>query len=130
MVEFTRDPATIANNAMSTAAAYEAATSNGSDDSRFRRLKKAFQGPEAKLRWKLDSVLLVYVFVAGILKEMDQDATTQAYVTGMKEDLKLNGNELVWFQTYFSIAYAICIVPAQIIQTKVIHLLDYGGIDL
>lgn len=92
----------------------------------FAKFTARFTDPEAKLRWKLDGLLLVYVFVAGIMKEMDQDATTQAYVSGMKEDLSLNGNELVWFQTYFSIAYAICIVPAQIIQTKVCYDLTIG----
>lgn len=50
---------------------------------------------------------------------MDQSATTQAYVSGMKEALSLNGNELVEFTTYFSIGYALGIVPAQIIQTMV-----------
>ncbi|KAF2629368.1 MFS general substrate transporter [Macroventuria anomochaeta] len=81
--------------------------------------KNLFQDPEARCRWKLDCLLLVYVFIAGILKEMDQDATTQAYVSGMKEDPPFNSNEIVWFQTYFSIPYAVCIVLAQIIQTKV-----------
>ncbi|KAI1371559.1 MFS general substrate transporter [Hypoxylon crocopeplum] len=50
---------------------------------------------------------------------MDQSATTQAYVSGMKESLSLYGNELVEFTTYFSIGYALFIVPAQIIQTRV-----------
>lgn len=50
---------------------------------------------------------------------MDQSATTAAFVSGMKEDLKLYGNELVEFTTYFSIGYAIFIVPSQIIQTRV-----------
>ncbi|KAH6894516.1 major facilitator superfamily domain-containing protein [Thelonectria olida] len=50
---------------------------------------------------------------------MDQSATTAAYVSGMKEDLKLFGNELVEFTTYFSIGYALFIVPSQLIQTRV-----------
>ncbi|KAH8201355.1 hypothetical protein TruAng_004438 [Truncatella angustata] len=50
---------------------------------------------------------------------MDQSGTTQAYVSGMKEALSLYGNELVEFTTYFSIGYAIFIVPSQIIQTRV-----------
>ncbi|KAI1081439.1 MFS general substrate transporter [Whalleya microplaca] len=50
---------------------------------------------------------------------MDQSATTQAYVSGMKESLSLYGNELVEFTTYFSIGYALFIVPAQIIQTRI-----------
>lgn len=48
---------------------------------------------------------------------MDQSATTQAYVSGWKESLQLNGNELVEFTTFFSIGYAIAIIPAQLIQT-------------
>jgi ACS family pantothenate transporter-like MFS transporter len=50
---------------------------------------------------------------------MDQSATTAAFVSGMKEDLNLYGNELVEFTTYFSIGYAIFIVPSQLIQTRV-----------
>lgn len=50
---------------------------------------------------------------------MDQSSTTQAYVSGWKESLKLNENELVEFTTFFSIGYAIGIVPAQMIQTRI-----------
>lgn len=50
---------------------------------------------------------------------MDQSATTQAYVSGMKESLGLYGNELVEFTTFFSIGYAIAIVPSQLTQTKI-----------
>jgi sugar phosphate permease len=50
---------------------------------------------------------------------MDQSATTAAFVSGMKEDLSLYGNELVEFNTYFSIGYAIFIVPAMLFQTKI-----------
>ncbi|KAI0163617.1 major facilitator superfamily domain-containing protein [Pestalotiopsis sp. NC0098] len=50
---------------------------------------------------------------------MDQSGTTQAYVSGMKEALSLYGNELVEFTTYFSIGYAIFLVPAQMAQTRV-----------
>lgn len=50
---------------------------------------------------------------------MDQSATTAAFVSGMKEDLSLYGNELVEFTTYFSIGYALFIVPSQMIQTRV-----------
>ncbi|KAL4955288.1 major facilitator superfamily domain-containing protein [Aspergillus filifer] len=48
---------------------------------------------------------------------MGQSATTQAYVSGMQEALSLYGNELVEFTTYFSIGYALAIVPSQMIQT-------------
>ncbi|KAL4887021.1 major facilitator superfamily domain-containing protein [Aspergillus karnatakaensis] len=75
--------------------------------------------PERVLVLKLDLLLLVYAFVAGLTKDMDQSATTQAYVSGMREALSLYGNELVEFTTYFSIGYALGIVPAQMVQTMI-----------
>ncbi|RKK97233.1 hypothetical protein BFJ71_g7445 [Fusarium oxysporum] len=78
-----------------------------------------FKNPAHVLVLKLDCLLLVWAFIAGLFKDMDQSATTAAYVSGMKEDLKLYGNELVEFTTYFSIGYALFIVPSQLIQTRV-----------
>ncbi|KAL4817531.1 major facilitator superfamily domain-containing protein [Aspergillus spinulosporus] len=75
--------------------------------------------PERFLVLKLDILLLTWAFVAGLTKDMDQSATTQAYVSGWKEALSLYGNELVEFTTYFSIGYALAIVPSQMIQTLI-----------
>ncbi|KAH8602687.1 major facilitator superfamily domain-containing protein [Bisporella sp. PMI_857] len=83
-----------------------------------RWLASIFKDDERRLVLKLDIYLLVWAFVAGLTKDMDQSATTQAYVSGMKEALSLYGNELVEFTTYFSIGYALAIVPALIIQMK------------
>ena len=70
------------------------------------RLHPYFRDPEHVLVLKLDTLLLTWAFIAGLLKDMDQSGTTQAYVSGMKESLSLYGNELVEFTTYFSIGYA------------------------
>ncbi|KAF5963611.1 transporter protein [Fusarium bulbicola] len=78
-----------------------------------------FRNPRHVLILKLDCLLLTWTFIAGIMKEMDQSATTQAYVSGMREALGLYGNELVFFNTYFSIGYAIGLVPGQLAQTRV-----------
>lgn len=78
-----------------------------------------FKDPQHVLVLKLDLLLLSWAFVAGLTKDLDQSATTAAYVSGMKEDLSLYGNELVEFTTYFSIGYALFIVPSQLIQTRV-----------
>ncbi|KAF5019535.1 hypothetical protein F66182_8450 [Fusarium sp. NRRL 66182] len=88
----------------------------------FRYISKAipyFRSPKNVLLFKLGCLLLTWAFVAGIMKEMDQSATTQAYVSGMREALGLYGNELVEFNTYFSIGYAIGLVPGQLAQTRV-----------
>lgn len=78
-----------------------------------------FKNPEHVLVLKLDVLLLSWAFVAGLMKDLDQSATTAAYVSGMKESLSLYGNELVEFTTYFSIGYALFIVPSQMVQTRV-----------
>ncbi|WYZ34017.1 hypothetical protein EsH8_I_000293 [Colletotrichum jinshuiense] len=78
-----------------------------------------FADPEHVLVLKLDVLLLSWAFVAGLMKDMDQSATTAAYVSGMQEALSLYGNELVEFTTYFSIGYALFIVPSQLVQTRV-----------
>ncbi|KAJ5850724.1 hypothetical protein N7455_010580 [Penicillium solitum] len=78
-----------------------------------------FRNPQHVLVFKLDCLLLAWTFIAGILKEMDQSATAQAYVSGMKESLNLYGNELINFNTFFSVGYAIGLIPGQLIQTKV-----------
>ena len=83
------------------------------------KLHPYFRDPEHVLVLKLDTLLLTWAFIAGLLKDMDQSGTTQAYVSGMKESLSLYGNELVEFTTYFSIGYALFIVPSQMIQTRV-----------
>jgi hypothetical protein len=62
---------------------------------------------------------MLVLILSQLIKELDQSATTQAYVSGMREDLSLYGNELVNFNTFFSIGYAIGLIPGQIIQTKI-----------
>ncbi|CAG7940922.1 unnamed protein product [Penicillium salamii] len=86
---------------------------------RVARYVPYFRDPKHVLVFKLDCLLLTWTFIAGILKEMDQSATAQAYVSGMKESLQLYGNELVNFNTFFSVGYAIGLIPGQLIQTKV-----------
>jgi sugar phosphate permease len=83
------------------------------------RVHPYFKDPEHVLVFKLDTLLLSWAFVAGLMKDMDQSATTAAYVSGMKESLSLYGNELVQFTTFFSIGYALFIVPSQLVQTRV-----------
>ncbi|KPM39378.1 hypothetical protein AK830_g7213 [Neonectria ditissima] len=78
-----------------------------------------FKDPRHVLILKLDLLLLSWAFFAGLLKDADQSATTAAYVSGMKEDLQLFGNELVEFTTWFSVGYALFIVPSQLVQTRV-----------
>ncbi|WVF65973.1 hypothetical protein IAT40_000711 [Kwoniella sp. CBS 6097] len=68
---------------------------------------------------RLDAILLVYCCISQVIKYLDQQNISAAYVSGMKEDLNLYGNEYNYFTTYFNVGYAIFLIPSQIIITRV-----------
>lgn len=55
---------------------------------------------ERRFLWKLDLIYCLVAMVAFIFKIVDQYNIQNAYVSGMKEDLNLHGNEYNWFTTY------------------------------
>lgn len=56
---------------------------------------------ERRLILKLDGLIIIFLFLAYWAKVLDQSATSTAYVSGMKEDLNLYGNELNYLNTVF-----------------------------
>ncbi|WVQ63197.1 uncharacterized protein L199_001348 [Kwoniella botswanensis] len=66
---------------------------------------------------RLDFILLVYVCVSQIIKGLDQQNVSAAYVSGMKEDLNIQANEYNYFTTYFNVGYAVFVIPSQIMMT-------------
>lgn len=99
-------------------------TSEGSRDSAltqtgiFRHVAKVilwFKTPEHVLVFDMDIIIVAWTFLAGIMMEKDQAATTQAYIPGMREHLNFLRNDLVEFNTYSSIEYALGLVPGQLI---------------
>jgi len=56
---------------------------------------------ERRLILKLDGLIIVFIFLAYWAKVLDSSATSTAYVSGMKEDLKLYGNQLNYLQTVY-----------------------------
>lgn len=58
--------------------------------------------PERKLLLKLDGLIMVFVFLAYWAKTLDSSATSTAYVSGMKEDLGLFGNQLNYLNTVYT----------------------------
>ena len=56
---------------------------------------------ERRLVLKLDALIMVFVFFAYWAKVLDSSATATVYVSGMKEDLKLFGNELNYLNTTY-----------------------------
>ena len=68
---------------------------------------------------KLDLCLLTYCCLSFFCKDLDRNNVSNAYVSGMKEDLGLNGNELNWFTTYYQIGYIVGQIPSNILLTKI-----------
>ncbi|OQE09628.1 hypothetical protein PENVUL_c006G05824 [Penicillium vulpinum] len=67
---------------------------------------------EKKLVLKLDIMILVFGCLSFFTKYLDQQAITNAYVSGMKEDLKLHGNELNYITAIFWASYCTSMIPA------------------
>lgn len=68
---------------------------------------------------RLDIFLMTFGCISQVIKYLDQSNINNAYVSGMKEDLQLYGNELNYFTTYFNVAYCIMLIPSQIILTHI-----------
>ncbi|KAJ9114058.1 hypothetical protein QFC22_005878 [Naganishia vaughanmartiniae] len=74
---------------------------------------------ERKFVRKLDCILVTWAFFAYLLKMIDGTNYKTAYVSGMKEEMNLNNNELNFMDIYFRIGYAIFLLPCQVILTRV-----------
>ncbi|KAL1665683.1 major facilitator superfamily domain-containing protein [Schizophyllum commune] len=74
---------------------------------------------ERKLLVKIDWWILSYVCVAYFIKYLDQTNISQAYVSGMKEDLKLAGNDLNLLTTWWTVGYILGQLPSQVMLSYV-----------
>ncbi|KAI0173541.1 MFS general substrate transporter [Hypoxylon sp. FL1284] len=74
---------------------------------------------EKKLVQKLDLCILTFCCLTFFTKDLDRNNINNAYVSGMKEDLGLEGNELNWMVTWFQIGYIVGQIPSQILLTKI-----------
>ncbi|WOO80406.1 Pantothenate transporter liz1 [Vanrija pseudolonga] len=74
---------------------------------------------ERKLLFKVDAVILTLASVGYFLKNLDQANVTNAFLSGMKEDLGMLGNELVTANTLYTVGYVIGQVPCNLLLTRV-----------
>ncbi|KAK9773069.1 putative Major facilitator superfamily (MFS) profile domain-containing protein [Seiridium cardinale] len=68
---------------------------------------------------KIDWWILSYCCISYFVKYLDQTNVSNAYVSGMKEDLSMTGNDLNLLTTYWNIGYIIGQIPSQLVLTKV-----------
>lgn len=66
---------------------------------------------EKKFLFKLDAIILTFASLGYFIKNLDQININNAYVTGMKEDMNMYGNELNIMQTMWTIGYVIGEIP-------------------
>lgn len=75
---------------------------------------------EKRLVRKLDWIFLPWACLSIIIKKIDQSNYKAAYTAGMRDDLNLGGTKaLNWLETYFSIPFAIFMVPSVLIMMRV-----------
>ncbi|OQE03006.1 hypothetical protein PENVUL_c036G03482 [Penicillium vulpinum] len=74
---------------------------------------------ERHLLFKLDSAILTFASLGYFIKYLDQININNAFVSGMKEDLGMYGNELNYMQTCWTIGYVIGEIPSNILLTRI-----------
>ncbi|EMD31479.1 hypothetical protein CERSUDRAFT_119703 [Gelatoporia subvermispora B] len=68
---------------------------------------------------KLDACLLTYAALSYFSKYLDQQNVTNAYVSGMQEDLGLHGNQLNYITTAWTVGYVIGQIPSNMLITRI-----------
>ena len=74
---------------------------------------------ERKLLTKLDAAVLTFASLGYFIKYLDQANINNAFVSGMKEELSLYGNELNYMTSAWTVGYVIGEIPSNIILTRV-----------
>ncbi|KAI0955576.1 hypothetical protein AcV7_006203 [Taiwanofungus camphoratus] len=74
---------------------------------------------ERRFLAKLDACLLTYAALSYFSKYLDQQNVTNAYVSGMQEDLGLHGNQLNYITTAWTCGYVIGQIPSNLLLTRI-----------
>ncbi|KAK6951769.1 hypothetical protein Daesc_006292 [Daldinia eschscholtzii] len=67
---------------------------------------------ERRFLFKLDAVILTFASLGYFIKYLDQVNVNSAFVSGMKEDLGLYGNQLNYMVTCWTVGYVIGEIPS------------------
>ncbi|KAG7287768.1 hypothetical protein NEMBOFW57_007283 [Staphylotrichum longicolle] len=74
---------------------------------------------ERRFLLKLDLTLLTFGCLGFFTKFLNQTNLTNAFVSGMKEDLDMYGNELNYAMTAFTVGYIVGEIPSNILLTRI-----------
>lgn len=73
---------------------------------------------ERKFLMKFDLCVLFFLSASFYTKYLDNANVGSAYVSGLKTELKLHGNELNYFNTCYTVGYAVFQIPITLLITK------------
>ncbi|OZJ05184.1 hypothetical protein BZG36_02208 [Bifiguratus adelaidae] len=85
----------------------------------FRRLYGEKSPEEAELVSILDKRLLGFAMLGYFLKVLDMTNLANAYISGMEEELNVQGIDYNWMYTFFWIGYLLMQVPSNALLTRV-----------
>ncbi|OAA61261.1 allantoate permease [Niveomyces insectorum RCEF 264] len=71
------------------------------------------------LLFKLDGFILTFASIGYFLKYLDLNNVTNAFLSGMEEDLQMYGNQLVTSTSIFTVGYVIGQIPSNLLLTRV-----------
>ncbi|KAI0032098.1 MFS general substrate transporter [Vararia minispora EC-137] len=74
---------------------------------------------ERRFLARLDMCLITYAALSYFSKYLDQQNVTNAYVSGMQEDLRLHGNQLNYITTAWTCGYVIGQIPSNMLITRI-----------
>lgn len=75
---------------------------------------------EKRLLLKIDACILTYCCLAYFMRTLDTSNLSNAYVSGMKEDLNFQGNDYnLALNTFFNIGYCVFMIPSQMVMPRV-----------
>ncbi|KAL4793672.1 major facilitator superfamily domain-containing protein [Aspergillus venezuelensis] len=84
----------------------------------FNWYPSAYPSEERKLLFKLDVSILVYACLCFFVKFLDQTNISNAYVSGLKEDFGLYGNELNYVNICYYSAYVLFQVSGMLLMSR------------
>ncbi|TID28152.1 hypothetical protein CANINC_002689 [Pichia inconspicua] len=73
---------------------------------------------ERKFLMKFDACVFLFLGMSFYTKYLDNSNVGSAYVSGLKERLNLHGNELNYFNTCYTVGYALFQIPITLLITK------------
>ncbi|KAG4258952.1 hypothetical protein FPRO04_11041 [Fusarium proliferatum] len=73
---------------------------------------------DARVRWKLDLILLPMMVCTYVLNYMDKVALSEASIFGIKEDLNLVGQQYSWSSSIFYLGYLVWQYPSSLLMQK------------